>query len=143
MTAIVERRYSETIHPLHAIVLAGALTLFAAALISDVAYVRSFHLQWQNFASWLVVGAMVLTSVALIFAIVDLAQSHRRAHGIGLYVAVLIVTWIVGFLDALMHARDAWASMPGGLILSVITTVLAAVAVALGFRTRRRVESVL
>ena len=39
-----------------------------------------------------------------------------------------LATWIVGFFNALMHARDAWASMPGGLVLSVITFVLACVA---------------
>jgi uncharacterized membrane protein len=43
----------------------------------------------------------------------------------------------VEFFNALMHARDAWASMPGGLVLSVIGTVLVAIAVGLGFWTQR------
>jgi len=37
----------------------------------------------------------------------------------------------------LIHARDAWASMPTGLILSVVGTLLMLVAVWLGFRTPR------
>jgi uncharacterized membrane protein len=39
----------------------------------------------------------------------------------------------VAFVNALMHARDAWASMPIGLVLSVIVAVLACVATWLGF----------
>jgi hypothetical protein len=52
-----------------------------------------------------------------------------------------VAAWVVGFFDALMHARDAWASMLGGLVLSVMVTVLAGVATALGFRTRRFQEA--
>ena len=50
---------------------------------------------------------------------------------------VLVVTWIVGFLNALMHARDAWAGMPTGLVLSVIVVVLASLATWLGFANAR------
>ena len=46
-------------------------------------------------------------------------------------------TWVVGFFNALMHARDAWASMPGGLVLSVIVALLAGVATWFGFATPR------
>jgi uncharacterized membrane protein len=36
-----------------------------------------------------------------------------------------------------MHARDAWASMPAGLWMSVIAALLACVATWLGFRSLR------
>jgi glucose/arabinose dehydrogenase len=79
----------------------------------------------------------VFAGIALVFAIVDLFRAHRRGRGIGLYFLILLATWVVGFFDALMHARDAWGSMPGGLILSVIVTLLACVATWLGFCTPR------
>jgi len=137
MAVIVEHRYSEAIHPFHAVLLAGTIPLFLGALICDITYGRTFHIQWSNFASWLLVGGMIFTSLALIFAIVDLARAHRRARGIGLYTLLLVATWICGLLAAFWHARDAWAMMPGGLILSAITTVLACVATWLGFNARR------
>ena len=137
MAVIIERRYAEMIHPLHAVLLAGTIPLFLGALLSDWAYASSYHIQWNNFASWLIVGGLFFAGIALVFAIVDLLRAHRRARGIGLYALVLLASWVVGFFNALMHARDAWASMPTGLILSVVTVVLACVATWLGFHTRR------
>ena len=46
-----------------------------------------------------------------------------------------LAAWLVGLFNAFVHARDAWASMPNGLILSVVGAVLALVALWLGFRT--------
>jgi uncharacterized membrane protein len=134
---IIERRYSEVVYPLHAILLAGTLPFFLGALLSDIAYAKSYNIQWQNFASWFLVGGLIFAGVALVFAIVDLFQTHRRVRGIGVYFLILLVTWVVGFFDALMHARDAWAGMPGGLILSAIVTLLACVAIWFGFCTPR------
>jgi uncharacterized membrane protein len=133
----IERRYSTVIHPLHAVLLAGALPLFLGAALSDVAYARSYHIQWSNFASWLIAGGLVLAGIALIFAIVDLFRAERRARGVMLYGVVLLATWLVGFFNALMHARDAWASMPAGLVMSVVVVVLALVATWLAFSRPR------
>ena len=48
-------------------------------------------------------------------------------------VHVALATFVIGLVNALVHAGDAWASMPTGLVLSVISGVLAAVAAWLGF----------
>jgi uncharacterized membrane protein len=133
----IERRYSSVINPLHAILLAGTLPLFLGALLSDIAYAQTYQIQWSNFASWLIAGALVLAGVALLFALVDLFRAERRASGVGLYAAILLATWLVGFFNALIHARDAWAAMPAGLVLSVIVLVLAFVATWLGFASPR------
>lgn len=53
------------------------------------------------------------------------------------YLLMLIVTFVIGFITALIHAKDAWATMPAGLILSLITFVLAVASVWLGFSTLR------
>ena len=137
MAVVVQYRYSEAIHPLHAVLVAGAMALFLGALLSDVAYANTYEIQWSNFSSWFIVGGLVFSGIALVFAIVDLCRAHRRAPGIGVYFLLLLATWVVGFLNALMHARDAWAMMPGGLILSIVTTLLACLTTWLGFRTPR------
>lgn len=129
--------YSSTIQPLHAVLLAGSVPLFLGAALCDVAYASSYQIQWSNFASWLIVGALVFAGVALLFAIVDLLRAHRRARGLVPYAVLLLGAWLVGFFDALIHAKDAWASMPTGLVLSWIATALACAAAWLGFRAPR------
>lgn len=135
MTQTIEHRYVPTVRPVHAVFLAGTLPLFLGAALADAAYAKSFDIQWSNFASWLLVGGLVFGGIALIFAIIDLFRPRQRARGIIPYAVVLLTAWVVGIFNALIHARDAWASMPAGLILSVIVVVLACAAVWLGFRT--------
>lgn len=125
-------RHAPPIHPVHAVFLAGTIPLFAGALLSDIAYFRTYEIQWQNFASWLIAGGLVLVGVALVFALFGLSPA-RRTRARVLYLLVLATTFIVGFFNALHHARDAWASMPGGLVMSVIVTVLAIAATWLAF----------
>lgn len=133
MAVIVEHRYPDTLHPLHAVLLAGALPLFVGALLSDIAYARSYEIQWNNFASWLLAGGLVLAGIAIACAVVGVSREGSRTRRRIAYLVVLAAAWIVQFVNALMHARDAWASMPAGLVLSVVGTVLVAIAVGLGF----------
>lgn len=60
MAVIVDRVRRRTIHPFHAFLLAGAAPLFLGALLSDIAYARSYQIQWISFASWLIAGALVV-----------------------------------------------------------------------------------
>lgn len=133
MVSIVDPVPPRAINPFHAAVLAGALTLFLATLLADWAYWSSHEIQWSNFASWLVIGAMLLVSIAIIFEIVDLVRGGRGP----IYIVLLVATWILGLFDALHHARDAWAIMPTALVLSVIVAVLALVATWIGFASLR------
>ena len=111
--------------------------MFLSAALSDAEYAATYEIQWSNFASWLIVGGLVFGGIALLFAIIDLSRPARRAAGVRVYFAVLLATWILGLFNALMHARDAWGSMPGGLIMSVLTVVLACLATWIGFATPR------
>jgi uncharacterized membrane protein len=114
--------------------LAFPLPLFLGALLSDLAYWSSIHVQWANFSSWLIAGGLLGGAFALLWALVDLFR-HRRSDGRrrGAYFVVLLVMWVLGFINALVHAKDAWATMPEGLILSAVTTLLALVAAWMGF----------
>lgn len=127
MIATADRRVRSAMHPLHAVLLAGTIPLFLGALLSDIAYAQSYQIQWINFASWLIVGGLVFGGFALLYAIVDLFRADRDGHSL-VYTLVLLATWVLGFINALVHARDAWASMPTGLILSVVVTLLACAA---------------
>ncbi|MFY0477224.1 DUF2231 domain-containing protein [Achromobacter marplatensis] len=135
MTSIREPRYGLCVHPVQAVFLAGMLPLFLGAAGADAVYAKSFDIQWNNFASWLLVGGLVFGGIALIFAIVDLFRPSQRTRRTLLYVLALLAAWVVGIFNALIHARDAWASMPAGLVLSIIVVVLSCAAIWLGFRT--------
>ena len=126
------------IHPLHAVLLASSLPLFLGALLSDWAYSSDYQVQWLNFASWLIAGALVLTGAALLWAAIDFFRADVEKDRRGaLYILVLLTAFVLGFINALVHAKDGWATMPEGLILSVIVFVLALVATWLGYSTLR------
>lgn len=120
----IDRTYPGTLHPLHTLLLAGAVPLFLGALLSDLAYTSSYQIQWANFASWLIAGALIFTGLALLCAIVGWIRADSRHRSTFLYPLLLLVTWILGFINSLIHAKDAWAAMPTGLTLSIIVAVL-------------------
>lgn len=137
MAVIADRVHRRGLHPVHAVLLAGTIPLFLGAMLSDIAYSSSYEIQWSNFASWLIAGGLIFGGVALLWAVVDLFRAeHRSAHAL-IYLLLLLAVWCLGFINALIHAKDAWGSMPTGLILSVIVTVLACAATWLGFSRAR------
>ena len=126
------------LHPLHAILLAGMVPLFLGVLLSDWVYSNTYEIQWKNFASWLLVGGLVFGGFTLLWAIIDVSRTPARTASQFIYVALLVVLWVLGFIDALVHAADAWASMPAALNISMIVAALTLAATWLGFSRFRR-----
>jgi uncharacterized membrane protein len=137
VTVTANHPYRSTPSPLHAILLAGTIPLFLGALLSDIAYFQTFQIQWSNFASWLIAGGLVFCGLALLFALVNLIRADRKAGRPVVYFLLMLVTWVLGLINAFEHAKDAWAVMPTGLVLSVIVTVLAFVAAWTGLTNLR------
>jgi len=126
------------IHPVHAVLLASSLPLFLGALLSDWAYSSTYLVQWLNFASWLIAGALIFVGAALLWAAIDFFRADlARDRATVLSILVLLTTFVLAFINALVHAKDGWATMPAGLILSVLVFVLALFATWLGFSTLR------
>jgi uncharacterized membrane protein len=122
------------LHPLHAILLAFTFPLFLGAMLSDFAYRASYQIQWANFASWLIAGGLLMGGFALLWALIDLIRFGRAGRRpAAIYFAVLLAMWVLGFINALVHAKDAYATMPEGLYLSVVVALLALVASWLGY----------
>jgi uncharacterized membrane protein len=115
---------------MHAVIATAALPLFLGALLSDWAYSSSYQVQWVNFSAWLIAGGLLVAGLALPWAAVsELRAGHRRGKA---YLLMLLATFVTGFLNALVHARDGWATMPTGLVLSAVVLVLAAATSVLG-----------
>jgi len=118
-------------YPIHAILLAFPIALFTAGLVTDIAYVKTAHVQWTNFSSWLIAGALVFGGIVGAWAIVDLVLGWRGAwrRRAAAYVIVLAVMWILGLVNAFHHTHDGWSSVgAAGVILSVLTALLALIA---------------
>lgn len=149
MTVVTQRTHSThvtisryTPNPLHATLLAGTVPLFLGAMLADIAYFRSYQIQWTNFASWLIVGGLVFCGLAIVCALINLARATVKTGRPLIYLLLLIAAWLLGFVNALQHAKDAWAIMPGGLILSVIVTLLACAAAWVGLTNLRSEDEV-
>ena len=122
-----------TIATMHAVIAFASVPLFLGALLSDWAYFNSHQIQWVNFASWLIAGGLLIAGPALLWGAVDVLRSSSNHHRRGLiYLSLLLATFVVGFINALVHGKDGWAAMPTGLILSAVVVVLAFAASALG-----------
>lgn len=137
VTATIDRVHRRSLHPLHAVFLAGAVPLFLGVLLADIAYASSYQVQWKNFAAWLIIGALVFGGLALLWGLFGLLRADGRGKRQVLYVVLLLAAWVVGFVNALAHAMDVWESMPAGLVFSAIGAVLAIAATAVGFSNLR------
>lgn len=124
------------LHPLHAVLVASILPLFLGALLSDIAYGSTYEVQWKNFASWLIAGGLVFVGFSLLWSVIDLLRAGRSGMMHWLYPVLLAATFVVGFINALVHAKDAWSSMPAATILSVVMLVLAMAAIWSGLWAR-------
>jgi uncharacterized membrane protein len=123
--------------PVHAFLVAATVPLFVGAALSDYAYTATYQVQWVNFSSWLIVGGLVFGGGALICGLFGLLRGNGRGGRLAISFLLLLAACVLGFINALIHARDAWASMPTGFILSLIVAVLACAATAASFSTLR------
>jgi uncharacterized membrane protein len=118
---------------MHATLAFAALPLFLGALFSDWAYAQSYEVQWTNFASWLTAGGLLLAGLALLWGLVDqLRGGAARPRRQWAYLLVLLLGVGVGIVNALVHAKDGWAAMPTGMLLSGVVVLLVALASVMG-----------
>jgi uncharacterized membrane protein len=118
---------------MHTVIAFSAVPLFLGALLSDWAYSSSHQIQWLNFAAWLIAAGLLIAGPALLWAAIDWLRSPAARHRRGLiYLTLLLASFVVGVINALVHGMDGWAAMPAGLILSAVVVVLAATASAVG-----------
>ena len=79
----------------------------------------------------------MFSGFALLFALVNLLRARRKSGRPAAYFLLLLAAWVLGLVNAFQHAKDAYAMMPAGLVLSVIVTLLALVAAWIGLSDLR------
>lgn len=118
-------------HALHAILLGFPIALFSSALVSDITYLRTEEIQWTNFSAWLIAGGVAFAGLVVVWAIASLVLGLRAADRGRrmLYCVVVVLMFICGLINAFQHSRDGWSSVGSlGLVLSIVTTLLALIA---------------
>jgi uncharacterized membrane protein len=126
-----QQRTAPGFHLYQVVLTAFAAPLFFGALLSDIAYARTYEIQWLNFAAWLIAGGMVFLGFALAWSLIEVVLGPARRRQPLLGGLLLLAAFILGLLDSFMHARDAWGAMPSGLVQTVILNGLAILALGL------------
>jgi uncharacterized membrane protein len=139
----VSRRRGGALDPLHALFGAFPLAYFVLAFLTDIAYSRSYNLQWQYFSIWLIVAGLIMGGFAILFGAIDWLVGRRRTaerpRGSGWHILLPIIAWLLALLNAFVHSRDGWtAVVPEGLILSGIVALLMIAGAALSTISWRR-----
>lgn len=106
---------------------------FVAALIFDVIYLRTGVIQWDKGASWLISIGLVLAVVPRLINLVQVWITSRKiATRVDYFDFWLNLFAIVAAIfNALVHTRDAYAVVPAGMWLSLVTVVLIAAALVI------------
>lgn len=129
------------LHPLHAILLAFPVAFSCGAVLSDITYLNSAVVQWSHFSAWLVAGTALFGGLVLAWAIVGFlfaGRSGRRRRAL-VYLVLIAVMWVLSMFNSFHHARDGWGSVGAlGLVLSIVTALLALAAAWIGHSAVRR-----
>ncbi|WP_144982059.1 hypothetical protein [Halomonas sp. C22] len=117
----------------HSVLLVGCLPFFLGATLSNYAYYSSYQVQWTTLAFWLNAGGLLFAGIALLSAMISFFRAQPRSMMLLVYPALLLLTWMLGFVNVLIHARGAWGMMPFGFAHSLVVTIFAGTAVWVGF----------
>lgn len=102
---------------------------FVAAMIFDIVYDRSGEILWMKGAAWLIAIGLVFAIIPRVVNLVQVWITSRRSALAGdrLDFWLNLLAIIVATINAFVHSRDAYAVMPAGVWLSVLTVLLLAI----------------
>jgi len=98
---------------------------FVGALIFDILYSNTYTVLWVKAAAWLI-------SIGLVFAIIPqlinlgrtwFGKRRIRTRNLAINFWLQVIAIVAALLNAFVHSRDAYATMPAGVWLSVLTVL--------------------
>jgi uncharacterized membrane protein len=121
--------------PVYATLAQFPAVCFTGALLSDIMYRDTALFMWNNFSAWLLTFGCIMAAFAGIAGLVTwIKHPHvRRLPFAGLHAICSLLALALAIVNAFVHSRDAYASMPEGLVLSAIVFVLMLLATWLGW----------
>jgi uncharacterized membrane protein len=102
---------------------------FVAALIFDIIYAKTGVILWAKSAAWLISIGLVFAIIPRLVNLVQVWITSRRisTHADHVDFWLNFVAIVAAILNAFVHSRDAYAIMPVGMWLSVVTVLLIAI----------------
>ena len=98
---------------------------FVGALIFDILYFNTYTVLWVKPAAWLI-------SIGLVFAIIPqlinlgrtwFGKRRIRTRNLAINFWLQVIAIVAALFNAFVHSRDAYATMPAGVWLSVLTVL--------------------
>jgi len=115
---------------------------FVAALVFDILYVRTAVILWDKAAAWLIVIGLLAAVIPRLLNLVQVWFFQRRdalpSARLDFWLNLLAI--VAAIFNAFVHSRDAYAVVPAGMWLSVVTVVLIGVGNIATAVQRRGVE---
>jgi uncharacterized membrane protein len=126
MNTIVLHRRSAFAAAVFGIFNSSAYGFFVAALIFDAVYFCTGVILWDHGAAWLITFGLFIAIVPRLINLTQVWITARtwttRGERFDFWLNLIAI--VVAIFNALVHTRDAYASMPDGLWLSLLTVVL-------------------
>lgn len=126
MTPDIQKRSSSTAAVLFNLLNPIPFGFFVAALIFDAVYAKSTDVMWYKSAAWLITLGLFfaviprLINLAWVWFPGDRLSTARDKGAFFLY----LLGVAAAIVNAFVHSRDAYAVIPEGLWLSILTVVL-------------------
>jgi uncharacterized membrane protein len=103
--------------------------MFVGALIFDMIYQQTGEILWVKAASWLIPFGLIIAIIPRFINLAEVWVSHRAtstgADRLDFWLNLLAI--VAAILNAFVHSRDAYATMPSGVWLSLATVALIAI----------------
>lgn len=102
---------------------------FVAALIFDIIYAKTGTILWAKSAAWLITLGLIFAIIPRLVNLTQVWITSRRfstgADHVDFWLNFVAI--VAAILNAFVHSRDAYAIMPAGVWLSVLTVALIAI----------------
>ena len=126
---------------IHKMPVAFSAAYFSAALVTDLVYWQIPNVMWERFSIWLIVAGLVVSGIAVIAYLIELAARSKIERPAWPGVVGYAVAVLLSLINAFVHSRDGYtAVVPTGLMLSglvvVVLLLTALTGMALASRSR-------
>lgn len=141
MASRIHSRSAVDLSTLYSVLVQFPAVCFVGALITDVAYAKTYNFQWETFSIWLLTFGCVMAGFAGLVAMIDFFgnRQFRNQRWAWPHALLALLAAILSVLNAFVHSRDGYtAVVPDGLTLSAIVVCLMLVVRWLGWSMERR-----
>ena len=111
--------------PIHSMPVWFSAAYFTGALVTDLVYWQMPDVLWERFSIWLIMAGLVMTGLAAVAYLIDLAGGRQIDRPALPRVVGYALAGLLSLLNAFVHSRDGYtAVVPAGLTLSALVIIV-------------------